>query len=205
MACTNEMLEKFSVEHFTFINQLFGDQTVREVIAEVFPNAKYQFQFEEVGEEFENSFHHVLIDTTKKNKRICSIQKGHQNLQVDKNDTLCQSYSLLTFLGAPINKDKIQKQKDMVAMYEALLSDKHFMKKLKATIDIPNSAWKDYRKEGTPPLAMTEKTFLSKSRQVLKKWKEYGYWYFIGDGKCPETKTTETKKTETKTPETKTH
>ena len=38
MACTNEKLEEFSLEHFTFINQFFGDETVREVIAEVFPN-----------------------------------------------------------------------------------------------------------------------------------------------------------------------
>ena len=41
MACTNEKLEEFSLEHFTFINQFFGDETVREVIAEVFPNKKY--------------------------------------------------------------------------------------------------------------------------------------------------------------------
>ena len=187
MSCTNEELEKFSVEHFTFINQLFGDQTVREVIAEIFPNEKYKFQIEEVGEEFENSFHHVLIDTTKDNKRICSLERGHQNLYVDKNDTLCQSYSLMTYLGAPIKKkDKIKKQTDIIAMYEVLLKDKAFMKKLKETINIPDPSWKDYRKEGAPPLVMTEKTFLSKTREVLKKWREYGYWYFIGDGKCPE-------------------
>jgi hypothetical protein len=185
MACTNEMLEKFSVEHFTFINQFFGDQTVREVIAEVFPNARYQFKIEEMGKEFENSFHHVLIDITKKNKRVCSIEKGHQDLAVDKNDTLCQSYSLMKFLGAPIKKNKIQKQIDMVLMYDVLVRDKDFMKKLRDTIDIPNSAWIDYCKEGHPPIAMTEKTFLRKTREVLKKWKEYGYLYFIGDGTCP--------------------
>lgn len=182
ITCTDEMLNTFSLEHFTFINQFFGDQTVREVIAEVFPNARYQFKIEEMGDEFENSFHHVLIDTTKKNKRICSIEKGHQDLAVDKNDTLCQSYSLMTFLGAPIKKNKIQKHMDMIAMYDVLIRDKDFMKKLRETIDIPNSAWKDYCKEGDPPIAMTEKTFLSKTREVLKKWKEYGYWYFIGKG-----------------------
>ena len=70
----------------------------------------------------------------------------------------------------------------MIAMYDVLIRDKDFMKKLRETIDSPNSAWKDYRKEGDPPIAMTEKTFLSKMREVLKKWKEYGYWYFIGKG-----------------------
>ena len=73
MACTNEKLEEFSLEHFTFINQFFGDETVREVIAEVFPNKKYTFKIEIVEQ---GSFHHVLID--KKGKRICSFEKGHQ-------------------------------------------------------------------------------------------------------------------------------
>ena len=180
MACTNEKLEKFSLEHFTFINQFFGDQVVREVIAKCFPNDKYTFSVDKVGD---NLFHHVLIG--KKNKRVCSFEKGHQNMDVDKNDTLCQSYSLLTFLGARIKKDKKQKQMDMIAMYQVLLEDKDFKKKLSETIDIPNSVWKDYRKEGAPTFVITERAFFSNVKQVLKKWKEYGYWYFIGDGTCP--------------------
>ena len=180
MACTNEKLEEFSLEHFTFINQFFGDETVREVIAEVFPNEKYKFKIEKVGQ---GSFHHVLID--KKDKRICSFEKGHQNMDVDKHETLCQSYSLLTFLGARIKKDKKKKQMDMVSMYETLLEDKDFKKKLRAAIDIPNSAWKDYCKKGAPAFEITERAFFSKVKQVLKKWREYGYWYFIGDGTCP--------------------
>ena len=186
MACTNEKLEKFSLEHFTFINQFFGDETVREVIAECFPNDKYEFSVEKVGQ---NSFHHVLIGKTngktKKAKRVCSVEKGHQNMDIDKNDTLCQSYSLLTYLQAPISKDNNQKQMDMVAMYEVLLEDKEFKKKLSAAIDIPNTAWKDYSKVGAPAFTMTKSAFFSKVKQVLKKWKEYGYWFFIGDGTCP--------------------
>lgn len=184
MVCTKEKLEQFSLEHFTFINQFFGDETVREVIAECFPNDKYEFKIEKVGH---GAFHHVLIGKTNgtKEKRVCSFEKGHQNMETDKNDTLCQSYSLLTYLGVRIKKDKKQKQIDMVAMYEALLEDKEFKKKLSATIDIPNAVWKDYSKVGAPAFTMTKSAFFSKVKQVLKKWKEYGYWYFIGDGTCP--------------------
>ena len=174
MACTNEKLEKFSLEHFTFINQYFSNETVRKTIAELFPNKKYKIMVDEVG-------HHMLIN--KKNKRVCSIEKGYQNREIDKNDTLCHSYSLLIYLGVPIRKDKIQKQMDMVAMYQVLLEDKDLKKKLRETIDIP---WKDYRKEGAPAIQMTNRAFFNKIKQVLKKWKEYGYWYFIGDGTCPE-------------------
>ena len=181
MSCTNKDLEKFSLEHFTFINQFFGDETVREVIAEVFPNKKYKFKIKSFGE---NSFHHLLV--TQKNKEVCSFEKGHQNMEVDKNDTLCQSYSLLTYLGARINKDKKQKQMDMIAMYEVFLKDKEFMKKLGETIDIPNAGWKDYRKEGSPVFTISKRSFISRVKMVLQKWREYGYWYFIGDGTCPE-------------------
>ena len=40
-SCTDALLESFSKEHFTYINQIFGDQTIRQIISEVFPNKKY--------------------------------------------------------------------------------------------------------------------------------------------------------------------
>ena len=60
---TNEHLEKFGKYHYTYINQIFGDVTVREIIAEIFPNKKYSFRVEEAGEGFEqNTDHHILFD-----------------------------------------------------------------------------------------------------------------------------------------------
>jgi len=185
--CTDTKLEKFSLEHYTFINQFFGDETVREIIAEFFPSERYQFKIESVGEEFENSHHHILIDniTKKKDNIVCSVKSGYQNIGIDKNDTLCQSYSLLTYFEKPINTDKVKRQIDMVDMYEELLNNRYFIKKLNESIDIPNSNWFDYRKEGHPPIAILKQTFFRNVRIVLKNWREYGYWYFIGDGKCP--------------------
>ena len=60
----NTRLEKFAKEHFTFINQFFGDQTVREVIAQVFPNEKYRFEIEEYEKEY--SFRTLPIASSEK-------------------------------------------------------------------------------------------------------------------------------------------
>lgn len=171
-------LEKFSLEHYTFINQFFGDQTVREIIAQIFPNDRYQFRVEDFGN---NTHHHVLYDVKKKTK-VCSVKNGDQMIDVDKNDMLCQSYSLLTFFNQQIKKDKKKRQMDMITMYSVILGSKQFRKLLENTIDIPNPAWRDYRKEDAPQFEMTKETFYTNIKRVLKHWKEYGYWYFIGEG-----------------------
>jgi hypothetical protein len=174
----NQKLEKFSLEHFTFINQFFGDQTVREVIAQVFPNKRYRFMIENFDN---NSHHHILYDVRKKTK-VCSVENGDQTIAIDKNDMLCQSYSLLTFFSQPIKRDKRRRQMDMITMYKVILESKEFRKVLESTIDIPNPAWRDYRKEGAPQFEITKKTFYTNIKRVLEHWQEYGYWYFIGDG-----------------------
>ena len=173
----NIRLEKFSKEHFTFINQFFGDQTVREVIAQVFPNEKYRFEIEE----YETSHHHLLYEINKK-KTICSFETGVQNMNVDINDTLCQSYSLLIFFKLPIDKNKVKRQMDMINMYESILESKYFRKTLEDTIDIPNRAWRDYRIEGNPPLTLQKSSFYSGIKRTLNHWREYGYHFFIGEG-----------------------
>jgi len=170
-------LNKFSKEHFTFINQFFGDQTVREVIAQVFPNKKYRFEIED----YETSHHHVLYDIKKKRK-ICSIKNKIQDMNIDKNDTLCQSYSLLTFFNLSIDENKVKRQMDMINMYESILESKYFRKTLEETIDIPNRAWRDYRAEGNPPFTIQKSSFYSAIKRTLNHWREYGYHFFIGKG-----------------------
>ena len=57
--CTDKDLEQFSTEHYTYINQIFGDEGVREVIQEMHPKVEWNFV---VGyrRSFENSNHHIL-------------------------------------------------------------------------------------------------------------------------------------------------
>ena len=184
--CSDAKLELFSKEHFTYINQIFGDQTLREIISEIYPNHTFEFGIEETGEEFENSSHHILINKAT-NVPVCSVDSGYQNLLINKNDTLCQSYSLLTYFKKPINPDQKKRQLDMIAMYKKLLSNKKFVAELNTIITNKDNRhlWIDYTSHKKKYVVMTTSNILQKINDVLTEWKNYGYWYFIGEGKCP--------------------
>lgn len=192
MSCNDESLEKFSVRHYTYINQIFGDLTVREIISEVFPNKKYEFDVEETGPEFENSFHHIL-----KNKKtddvVCSVNSGYQNISINKNDTLCQSYSLMAYFKQKIYVDMVKRQMGMIDMYRnILLSNKDFIKALDDIIYKENSKhWVDFTKEGRKKvyLKMDKAEIIKNIKSVLDDWEKFGFWFFILDGKCPDSKT----------------
>lgn len=188
--CTNAKLNTFSFDHLTYINQIFGDQTVRQIIDEVYKKKKYAFGVEETGDEFEQSYHHFLID--KKSKQVmCSAAQGYQNIYINKRDNLCQSYSLLTYFGIPINPDQKQRQMDMIALYRRIISNKQFIKKIDDIIDHPDNKeyWQDStHEEGRDFILMNKDHILQKINDVLNEWEKYGYWYFIGEGKCPNTK-----------------
>jgi hypothetical protein len=188
--CNDEKLKEFSLEHYTYINQIFGDLTIREIIMEINPRLakKTRFEVEETGSEFENSYHHILKNQ-KTEEIICSVYNGYQDLDVNQNDTLCQSYSLLTFFEIPIDSDQKQRQMDMISMYLKLLTNKRFIKALSEVI-IPENheLWIDYVESYEKPepvyLIMDKENILMKIKETLEKWKQYGYWYFIGNGKC---------------------
>jgi hypothetical protein len=184
--CSDDKLESFSKEHFTYINQIFGDQTLREIISEIKPNNTFEFGIEETGEEFENSSHHILINKATK-VPVCSVDSGYQNLLINKNDTLCQSYSLLTYFKKPINLDQKQRQLDMIAMYRELLANKTFIAELNELITNKQNRhlWRDYTINKKKYVVMNTQKLLQKIKNVLTKWEKYGYWYFIGEGKCP--------------------
>lgn len=210
MECTNTILEQFSNNHFTYINQIFGDGLVREIIMEVYPNDKYEFYPETVEDEsgFESGFHHVLISkkTNKSGKKkilYCSVEKGYQDLTVNKNDTLCQSYSIMEYLNIHIDKyfkedspytndeKSMLVQRDMIKTYrEKLLKDDKFIEQFH-TVDFEKSvdndgkkAFRNYTKKNAPPLNMDSIKILEKVHNVLDEWEKYGYRFFIGKGKC---------------------
>lgn len=185
--CTDEKLNEFSHEHYTYINQIFGDLTVREIISEVFPNKKYIFDAVESGAEFEGSYHHVLINT-KTNEEVCSVDNGYQNIYINKNDNLCQSYSLLTYFNENIHPDQKQRQMDMIKMYRNILNNKKFIKNFKDIIKPKKKEdmWKiSNNNNSTVHMKYDMNNILKKIKDVLDNWEEYGYYYFIGEGKCP--------------------
>ena len=54
-------LADFSKEHYTWINQIFGDQSVREIIGEEYPVEDTTFVVDPATDEFPDSDHHVLV------------------------------------------------------------------------------------------------------------------------------------------------
>ena len=131
---SNNTLEQFGRKHLTYINQIFGDMTVREIISEVFPNKQYTFKVEQAGQGFEiNTDHHILYDISN-NQTVCSTKmrcNGHicQDIRRDVNDTLCQSYPL--FIAKKIKRGKKERQIEMVRMYREILNNELFIYKQK--------------------------------------------------------------------------
>lgn len=198
MVCTQEKLEAFSWRHFTYINQIFGDQTVREIISEVYPSDDYSFKVEEGEGAFEGTDHHVLAKK-KTLGTLCSVERGNQNTDVDVNDNLCQSYSLLSYFKIPISKSKKAKQMAMVKMYRTkLLDNKEFVDKLDDVIFPKNKGvWINNTRtpKDTYPLQMNKANILAEIRKTLNEWESYGYNHFIGTGTCPIAKKPATRRT----------
>jgi len=177
--CNDEDLEKFGWDHLTYINQFFGDETVREIITETFPNEQYELKIKEM----DDFGHHHYVKEKNSDREICSVDDGYQNENIDIRDNLCQSYSLLTYFYIPIRKDKVKRQLDMVNMYKNILSNEIFMENLNNALEkIPAKNWLDERYE--TPLKMSKKEYFNKLDDVLDNWRDYGYLYFIGDGTC---------------------
>lgn len=227
--CTDKKLTDFSFEHYTYINQVFGDMTVREIIGEMFPKQQRKYTF--VRETYDDEYHHVLINK-KNDQKICSMDLGVQTYpKPDKYDTLCQSYSLLWFMDQTIPKveptdtveEEITKKKNrqmqMIRMYRDLIQNKNFRKKMQEVIDgiqeiidkyppnkLPsnkkNSVWVDYTQgaeEGKEPY-LNLSNFYDNIRKVLEDWEAFGYWHFIRKGTCPPIGTLKRKRTSTTTP-----
>ena len=191
-SCSAEKLEEFSKKHFTYINQIFGDATVREIIEEEYPTT-YEFAVEETGANFEFSFHHTVKDR-EDGHVICSGIEGYQDIYKNKNDTLCQSYSLLNYFDIEIPDDKKERQMEMIKMYRDMLNGtldnfedvdfKGIINREILRVKANKQLWTNFV-TNRGYISMDKKTFFKNIEDTLDEWEEFGYWYFIGKGNCP--------------------
>ncbi len=190
--CTPKKLSDFSKKHFTYINQIFGDATVREIIEEEYPTT-YKFSVEETGADFEFSFHHTVRDK-EEGHIICSVNDGYQDIYKNKNDTLCQSYSLMNYFDIEIPDDKKDKQMAMIQMYRDIINGtldgfdsvdfKNILNREILSLSSNRHLWRNYvTNHGF--VNMNKKTFFNNINKTLDEWEDYGYWFFIGKGNCP--------------------
>lgn len=219
--CNNDNLIIFGRAHMSYINQIFGDETIRDIIQEVFPMGG-KLVIEPADENFEYSVHHVyymnededpLSELTEEEQaargenfvdtRICSVANEYQDIDVDVNDTLCQSYSLMAFLQIEFDTtpsknanraQKYAKHKAMIKMYRDILDYPDFHWKLAAIVkDSKNKKlWKDTVDEAHPfyinQRFKTVDRLVSTIKRVLTIWENYGWHYFVEQGTCPKEK-----------------
>ena len=206
--CKQLELDLFDLEHKTYINQIFGDETIREIITETYAPRDWYFVVEAGVGVFEGTDHHVLERKLKNGEieRWCSVDEGIQNNIVNVNDNLCQSYSLLKFLNKPLTKNMKKTQKEMINMYRAILKRPYFKKELQNIVTIMNAKidklvkgtkksskkkkedktlWFDYTSIDEPYLYKDYHTIYAEILNVLDKWEKYGYWLFVKEGNCP--------------------
>jgi hypothetical protein len=204
LPCTDRKLIIFGRAHYSYINQIFGDVTVRAIIQEVMKKPG-ELKSKNSGREFGNSSHHFYELEEKMGKKrklttICSAENLYQNISIDKNDTLCQSYSLMTYLDIEFDKtpsstasiqQKRAKHMSMIQMYRELLNNKEIIKKITKEViehkdnkkiwkDIINNAEDDYIIEKYK----TGNRIINRIHKVIDIWEKYGWMYFIGKGKC---------------------
>jgi hypothetical protein len=175
----------------TYINQPFGNITIREIYTEVNPNSKYELEVEpfwwiQNGKVYQNGEHHYIRNKVT-GEKICSIKSRLQNIRIDKNDNLCQSYSLARYCNISITKDKIKKHMEIINMYRNILKDNKFMDKINEEIlENPDNKrlWKIYKNNQPTKhfINMNKDIFVKSISTVLDDWEKFGYNYFIGDG-----------------------
>ena len=202
--CSDENLLKFSEKHYTYINQIFGDATVRQIIEEEYPSS-WEFQVAKAGPEFGNSFHHTIRDREDPNLFVCSIEDDYQDLYKNVNDTLCQSYSLMNYFDIPIQasvkkgeQKEITQEKNqmaMIQMYRDILNGtlenyegidfKEIIKNEILSVKKNKKLWRNFSSSRRGYLNMNPTILFKNIEDTLDEWELYGYWYFIGKGECP--------------------
>ena len=195
LPCTNEKLIIFGRAHYSYINSIFGDETVRSIIQEVIKKSG-KLVVEKSGAEFENSFHHIFKAGKTKASIVCSAKERYQNIEIDENDTLCQSYSLMAYLRIPFDKtssdeatveQKRSKHMSMIDMYRDLLNNEKFVNLFNTDITYPEE-WVDSVDDTNEyPIITKYKTapvILKVVERVLDVREKYGSMYFVADGSC---------------------
>ena len=165
--CTNQKLQLFSKLHYTYINQFFGDITVREMIMEVFPSKTYVLSTIPGTGVFSDTNHHIVYDNEK--HPICSVLKEQQNLKIDKHDTLCQTYSILNYLILQQKEMKMQSKKRTRTKSQKRI---FFIDFLKDYDEVPRDKYEKHILMLRVYLALLNSPFLN---QIFKLELEYPY------------------------------
>jgi hypothetical protein len=136
------LLDDFAEKWSTFINQIFGDTNIRKLIMNTYKKRGIKLLTQAFQDPTHGPMSHHVTNLE------CSVDGDYQNTLVHKEDMLCQSYSLMNYLGYPFDKRNATElwskdkraayisrkgiQDAMIRMYRDLLSNKGFLKRIKS-------------------------------------------------------------------------
>ena len=188
-------LNNFRMRWETYINQFFGDRTIRKIIEDEYPNRNYTL----TAVDGDPTWHHILEGRTRRIAKWCSMERGIQD-DNNPNDNLCQTYSLLKYMYPNRKIPSTMKgvANSAVEMYRLILSNSRFMKTVDNDIlqnrevgslwdmrknnvrDKYGDAayWVNYSKD-EKPLPLGKKMIVKNIRAVLTDWKKYGWESFM--------------------------
>jgi hypothetical protein len=190
--CSQKKVDIFSWAHYSYINQIFGDEKVRNLIQSIYVK-KGEIVAEPGEGVYEGEYH--LVFKPQNRSKVCSVNAGYQNPNIDLEDTLCQSYSLMNYFGIPFDKtaadvatveQKRSRQMNMIEMYRIILSNPVFVEEFKKNL---NPIWidqvdQDYPFKLVTRYRKTPNKIIENIHRVLNIWEAYGWMNFIGEGKC---------------------
>jgi len=197
-------LRKFSRDAYHYINQLFGDVSLRAVIQESMkgmPRWKMvHILLDEDDPDFRGGAHHILKGPG--GETWDSLEVGLQDMHCNPNDTLCQSYSIAKYLDVLKVSDEVlnspkkafghkyllnrNRQFKLVQALRKTLSNPSVVEQLhySVTIKIDNKWFMlgidaKYRKKTTT----ARKGLVAKIRSILRDWKSFGWEHYDQDKK----------------------
>lgn len=187
-------LNRFSLQHYRYINNLFGNEQIRNIIKDTKSfqtkhNKNLIFEAES-SDDFSGDMHHVLykkLSNGKKKLVFCSVRTHPiQDIGKHPNDTLCQSYTLLYYINprAGIYADQfddktiIKRQMNIIKMYRKMIDNKEFSEKMTVFFDSFYIPKVEKIKEISGKWINIKKQII----KVLDDWEDYGYSYFMHNG-----------------------
>jgi hypothetical protein len=159
----------------TYINQILGDQTVREIISEVWP--QYGLKFATISDE--GGYHHIVKDDD-------GYEYNSKNtLQTSRSDNLCQSYSLAFYFGKLLfKKSRKRNQMEIIELIKLIFRNEKFISILDDEL-IKNENNKhlwciyDELEPSGKYVKMDIDNIVKNIFNTLKIWEKYGYTRYM--------------------------
>jgi hypothetical protein len=107
----------------------------------------------------------------------CSVDEGLQNIHTHPQNTLCQSYSVMKYLGFIKDTDKNPTkdlQNRMAEMWKLIVSNKNISGQIIFSVTQKSDDGEFLMKDVSP----RSKGIIKKINKILDEWRDYGWKYF---------------------------